>query len=93
MVMVDMICLELALAFVIVATLAAVAANSASRTVRDVASKTVNGSITAALVSAALAVLFLYWPPTSTVGSPPQQHAQNSSGPEGTRPGEALGTR
>jgi hypothetical protein len=91
--MVDMICLELALAFVIVATLAAVATNSASRTVRDVASTTVNGSITAALVSAALAVLFLYWPPTSTVGSPPQQHAQNSSGPEGTRPGEALGTR
>jgi hypothetical protein len=78
---------------VIVATLAAVATNSASRTVRDVASTTVNGSITAALVSAALAVLFLYWPPTSTVGSPPQQHAQNSSGPEGTRPGEALGTR
>ena len=91
--MVDMICLELALAFVIVATLAAVATNSASRTVREVANKTVNGSITAALVSAALAVLFLYWPPTSTVGSPPQQHAQNSSGPEGTRPGEALGTR
>ena len=57
----DMICLELALAFVIVATLAAVATNSASRTVRDVASKTVNGSITAALVSAALAVLFLYF--------------------------------
>jgi hypothetical protein len=91
--MVDMICLELALAFVIVATLAAVATNSASRTVRDVASTTVNGSITAALVSAALAVLFLYWPPTSTVGSPPQQHAQYSSGPEGTRPGDALGTR
>jgi len=91
--MVDMICLELALAFVILATLAAVATNSASRTVREVANKTVNGSITAALVSAVLAVLFLYWPLTSTVGSPPQQHAQNSSGPEGTRPGEALGTR
>ena len=92
--MVDMICLELALAFVIVATLAAVATNSASRTVRDVASTTVNGSITAALVSAALAVLFLYWPPASTVGSPPQRHAQNSSETSGRiTTGDALGTR
>jgi hypothetical protein len=82
MVMVDMIFLELALAFVILATLAAVATTSASRTVRGIASKMVNGSVTAALVSVVLAVLFLYWPPTSTVGSPPQQHAQNSSGPD-----------
>jgi hypothetical protein len=91
--MVDMICLELALAFVILATLAAVATASASRTVRGIASKTVNGSVTAALVSTALAIWFLYWPPTSTVGPPPQQHAQNPSGPEGTLPGDALGTR
>ena len=89
----DLIFLELALAFVIVATLATVATTGGSRRVRGIASKVVNGSFTAALVSAVLAVLSLYWPPTSTVGSPPQQHAQNSSGPEGTRPGEALGTR
>jgi hypothetical protein len=57
---------------------------------RGIANKMVNGSVTAALVSIVLAVLFLYWPPTSTVG-PPQQHAQNSSGSEG--PGAALGTR
>ena len=42
--MVDMICLELALAFVILATLAAVATASASRTVRGIASKTVNAA-------------------------------------------------
>jgi hypothetical protein len=86
MVMVDMICLELALAFVIVATLAAVATTSASRTVKGIASKAVNGSFTAALVAVALGVWFLCWPPTSTVGAPPQLHAQNSSGPEGSRP-------
>ena len=91
--MIDLIFLELALAFVIVATLAAVAITSASRMVKSIASKTVNSSSTAALVSVVLAVWFLYWPPTSTVGSPPQQHAQNSSGPEGTRAGDALGTR
>ena len=45
----DMICLELALAFVVVATLAAVATTSASRTVRGIVSKTVNDSFTAAL--------------------------------------------
>ena len=93
MVMVDMICLELALAFVVVATLAAVATTSASPTVRVIANKVVNGSAAAVLISVVLAVWFLYWPPASTVGSPPQQHAQNSSGPEGTRPGDALGTR
>jgi hypothetical protein len=90
MVMVDMICLELALAFVIVATLAAVATTSASRTVKGIASKTVNGSAAAVLISVVLAVWFLCWPPTSTVGSPPPLHAQNSSGPEGTRPGDAF---
>ena len=90
MAMIDLIFLELALAFVVVATLAAVATTGASRTVRGIANKMVNGSVTAALVSIVLAVLFLYWPPTSTVG-PPQQHAQNSSGSEG--PGAALGTR
>jgi hypothetical protein len=91
--MIDLICLELALAFVILATLAAIATTGASRTVRGIASKTVNGSLTAALVAVVLAVWFLYWPPTSTAGSPPQLHAQNTSGPEGTRPGDALGTR
>jgi hypothetical protein len=64
MVMVDdMICLELALAFVVVATLAAVATTSASRTVRGIASKTANGSFTAALVSVALTAWFFFWPP------------------------------
>ena len=62
--MINMICLELAFAFVIVATLAAVATTSASRTVRGVASKTVSGSFTAALVSVALTAWFFFWPPT-----------------------------
>jgi hypothetical protein len=61
--MVDMICLELAFAFVIVATLAAVATTSASRTVRGVASKTVNGSFIAALISVALTAWFFFWLP------------------------------
>ena len=61
--MIDMIFLEVALAFVIVATLAAVATTSASQTVRGVASKTVNGSLTAALVSVALTAWFFFWPP------------------------------
>jgi hypothetical protein len=55
--MVDMICLELAFTFVIVATLAAVATTS------GVASKTVNGSFTAALISVALTAWFFFWPP------------------------------
>ena len=59
--MVDMIFLELALA--IVATLAAVATTSTSRTVRGIASKTVNGSFTAALVSVAMTAWFFFWPP------------------------------
>ena len=61
--MIDMIFVEVALAFVIVATLAAVATTSGSQTVRGVASKTVNGSLTAALVSVALTAWFFFWPP------------------------------
>ena len=61
--MIDMIFFEVALAFVIVATLAAVATTSGSQTVRGVASKTVNGSLTAALVSVALTAWFFFWPP------------------------------
>ena len=61
--MVDMIFLEVALAFVIVATLAAVATTSGSQTVRGVASKTVNGSLAAALVSVALTAWFFFWSP------------------------------
>jgi dolichol kinase len=61
--MIDMIFLEVALAFVIVATLAAVATTSGSQTVRGVANKTVNGSLTAALVSVALTAWFYFWPP------------------------------
>jgi Tfp pilus assembly protein FimT len=63
MAMIDMIFLELGIAFVIVATLAAVATTSASQTVRGFASKTVNGSLTAALISAALTAWFIFWPP------------------------------
>jgi Tfp pilus assembly protein FimT len=58
-----MIFLELALGFVIVATLAAVATTRGSQTVRGVANKAVNGSLTAALVSAALTAWFLFGPP------------------------------
>jgi hypothetical protein len=94
MVMVDVICLELALAFVIVATLAAVATTSASPTVRVIANKVVNGSAAAVLISLVLAVWFLCWPPASTVGSPPQLHAQNSSETSGKiTTGDVLGTR
>ena len=63
MAMIDMIFLELAIAFVIVATLAAVATTSGSQVVRGVANKTVNGSLIAALVSAALTALLIFWPP------------------------------
>jgi hypothetical protein len=62
--MVDMIFLELALALMIVATLAAaVATISTSRTVRSIAGKAVNGSLTAALVSVAMTAWFFFWPP------------------------------
>jgi hypothetical protein len=61
--MIDMIFLTAALAFVIVATLAAVATTSASPTVRVIADKMVNGSSAAALVSVGLAAWFVLWPP------------------------------
>jgi len=61
--MIDMIFLEVALGFVIVATVAAVATTSGSQTVRGVASKAINGSLTAALVSVALTAWFFFWPP------------------------------
>jgi Tfp pilus assembly protein PilE len=63
MAMIDMIFLELAVAFVIIATLAAVATTSGSQIVRGVANKTVNGSLTAALVAVALTAWFILWPP------------------------------
>jgi len=62
--MIDVIFLMMAIAFVIVATLAAVATTSASPTVRGIANKTVNGSSAAALVSVVLTAWFLFWPPT-----------------------------
>jgi len=53
----------MAIAFVIVATLAAVAATtSASPTVRGIASMTVNGSFAAAVVSVGLTAWFLFSP-------------------------------
>jgi hypothetical protein len=61
--MIDLIFMMLALAFVIVATLAAVATTSVSQSVRGVASKTVNYSLTAALVSVTLTGWFFFWPP------------------------------
>jgi hypothetical protein len=61
--MVDMICLELALAFVVVATLAALATTSASPTIRATASKVVNGSAAAFLVTVALTVWLFFWSP------------------------------
>ena len=90
MVMVYMICLELALAFVVVATLAAVATTSASPTVRVIANKVVNGSAAAVLISVVLAVWFLYWPPASTVGSPPQLQPKTLAGPLGRSRRETL---
>ena len=95
--MIDLIFLMLAFAFVVVATLAALATTSASPTVRVIANKLVNGSAAAVLISVVLAAWFFVWPPESNsaraVGSPPQLHSQNSSGTEGTRPGDALGAR
>ena len=53
--MIDVIFLMMAIAFVMVATLAAVATTSASPTVRGIANKTINGSsAAAALVSVVL---------------------------------------
>ena len=61
--MIDLIFLIIAVAFVIVATLAAVATTRTSPRVRGIADKLVNGSLTAALVSVALTAWFFFWPP------------------------------
>ena len=61
--MIDLIFLIIAVAFVIVATLAAVATTKLSPPVRGIADKVVNGSLTAALVSVALTAWFFFWPP------------------------------
>ncbi len=61
--MVDMICLELVLAFVIVAALAAVATTGASQTVKGIASKTINGSLTLPWSRWALTAWCFFWPP------------------------------
>ena len=60
--MLDVIFSMMAIAFVIVATLAAVATTSASRTVRGMAGKVVNGSFVAALVAVGLTAWFHYRP-------------------------------
>ena len=92
--MIDVIFLMLTIALVIVATLAALATTNTSPTVRVTANKVVNGSAAAVLISLVLAVWFLCWPPASTVGSPPQLHAQNSSETAGKiTTGDALGRR
>ena len=62
--MIDMIFLMMAVAFVIVATLAAVATTRTSPQIRGIADKVVNGSLTAALVSVALTAWFFFWPRT-----------------------------
>jgi hypothetical protein len=61
--MIDVIFLMLTIAFVIVATLAAVATTRTSPSVRGIADKVVNGSVVAALVSVALTAWFFVWPP------------------------------
>jgi hypothetical protein len=61
--MIGMIFLATTVAFVIVATVAAVATTSASRTISGIADKVVNGSFAAALVSVGLTAWFLFWPP------------------------------
>jgi hypothetical protein len=61
--MIDLISLVMAVAFVIVATLAAVATMSASRTVSGIADKVVNGCGAAALISIVLTAWFFVWPP------------------------------
>jgi hypothetical protein len=61
--MVDLVFLMMAIAFVITATLAAVATTmSASRTVRGLADKVVNGSFLFALISVSLAAWVLLRP-------------------------------
>jgi hypothetical protein len=92
--MIDVTFLLIAIAFVITATLAALATTSVSPTVRAIANRVVNGSAAAVLISLVLAVWFLCWPPASTVGSPPRLHAQNSSETSGKiTTGDVLGTR
>jgi hypothetical protein len=61
--MIDLIFFMLAVAFVVVATLAALATTSASPTIRVTANKVVNGSAVAFLVTVALTVWFFFWPP------------------------------
>jgi hypothetical protein len=61
--MIDVILLVLAITLVIVATLAALATTSASPTIRVTASKVVNGSAAAFLVTVALTVWFFFWSP------------------------------
>jgi len=61
--MIDVIFLVLTIAFLIVATLAALATTSTSPSVRVMANKLVNGSAAAFLVSVALTVWFFFWPP------------------------------
>ena len=62
--MIDVIFSMMAIAFMIVATLAAVATTSRSPPVRGIAGKVVNGSFVAALVSTGLTAWFFFWPPT-----------------------------
>ena len=61
--MIDVTFLLIAIAFVISATLAALATTSASPTVRAIADKVVNGSAAAFLVTVALTVWFFFWSP------------------------------
>ena len=61
--MIDVIFLVLTIAFVIVATLAALATTSTSPSIRVMANKLVNCSAAAFLVSVALTVWFFFWPP------------------------------
>jgi hypothetical protein len=62
--MIDLYFSLTSLAFVVVATLSAVASTSASPITRSIACTTVNGSTAFALISASLAVWFLIQPPT-----------------------------
>ncbi|WP_147156822.1 hypothetical protein [Reyranella soli] len=61
--MIDLYFWMAALAFVVVATLSAVASTSASSVTRSIACTTVNSSMAFATVSALLAVWFLIHPP------------------------------
>ena len=61
--MIDVVFSMMAIAFVIVATLAAVASTSTSPPVRDISDKVVNGIFVAALVSVGLTAWFFFWPP------------------------------